>query len=63
MNIKKNDRKGFRKVLQMSGIEGRLLKAVWSFSRGGVAYVRTDGELIEGFPISVGVRQGYVNSP
>lgn len=45
-------------VLQMCGVEGRLLNAVYNFHDDSAASVKTDGEIGYRFPISVRVRQG-----
>ena len=60
------DRDAMWNVLRLNGIGGRLLRGVKSLyvgSKACVRVIRVGNEVIEWFPVRVGLRQGCVMSP
>ena len=49
-------------MLRVYGVVGKLLKAVQSFYVDSMACVRMGNDVVESFPVNVGLRQGCVMS-
>jgi len=56
------DRDGLWRVLDMYGVNGKLLNGIKSFYFGSKACLRVNGTISEWFDVKVGLRQGCVMS-